>query len=183
MLCHWRYVLDNLFGEVKSVSCLGATHIPKRWDENDKPYKADVDDAAYATFQLAGGAIAHINSSWCTRVRRDDLVTFHVDGTLGSAVAGLQKCWSQARVNTPRPVWNPDVPQPIKFFETWAEVPDSANYDNGFKMEWEMFIRHLYDGTPFKWTLVEGAKGVQLAEAGLKSWKERRWIDIPPLKV
>ena len=183
MLCHWRYVLDNLFGEVKSVSCLGATHIPKRWDENDKPYKADVDDAAYATFQLAGGAIAHINSSWCTRVRRDDLVTFHVDGTLGSAVAGLQKCWSQARVNTPRPVWNPDVPQPIKFFETWAEVPDSANYDNGFKTEWEMFIRHLYDGAPFKWTLVEGAKGVQLAEAGLKSWKERRWIDIPPLKV
>ena len=183
MLCHWRYVLDNLFGEVKSVSCLGATHIPKRWDENDKPYKADVDDAAYATFQLAGGAIAHINSSWCTRVRRDDLVTFHVDGTLGSAVAGLQKCWSQARVNTPRPVWNPDVPQPIRFFETWAEVPDSADYDNGFKTEWEMFIRHLYDGAPFKWTLVEGAKGVQLAEAGLKSWKERRWIDIPPLKV
>ena len=111
MLCHWRYVLDNLFGEVKSVSCLGATHIPKRWDENGKPYKADVDDAAYATFQLAGGAIAHINISWCTRVRRDDLVTFHVDGTHGSAVAGLQKCWSQARVNTPRPVWNPDVPQ------------------------------------------------------------------------
>ena len=183
MLCHWRYVLDNLFGEVQSVSCLGVTHIPKRWDENDKPYKADVDDAAYATFQLAGGAIAHINSSWCTRVRRDDLVTFHVDGTLGSAVAGLQKCWSQARVNTPRQVWNPDVPQPIRFFETWAEVPDSANYDNGFKTEWEMFIRHLYDGAPFKWTLVEGAKGVQLAEAGLKSWKERRWIDIPPLKV
>jgi len=112
MLCHWRYVLDNLFGEVKSVSCLGATHIPKRWDENGKPYKADVDDAAYATFQLADGVVAHINSSWCTRVRRDDLVTLHVDGTLGSAVAGLQKCWSQARVNTPRPVWNPDVPQP-----------------------------------------------------------------------
>src|SRR4029077_4498605 len=100
MLCHWRYVLDNLFGEVQSVSCLGVTHIPKRWDENDKPYKADVDDAAYATFQLANGVIAHINSSWCTRVRRDDLVTFHVDGTLVSAVAGLQKCWSQARVNT-----------------------------------------------------------------------------------
>ena len=112
--------------------------------------------------QLAGGAIAHINSSWCTRVRRDDLVTFHVDGTLwlggGRPAAEML---DQARVNTPRPVWNPDVPQPIKFFETWAEVPDSANYDNGFKMEWEMFIRHLYDGTPFKWTLVEGAKGVQ----------------------
>jgi predicted dehydrogenase len=183
MLCHWRYVLDNLFGEVESVSCLGATHIPKRWDENGKAYKVDVDDSAYATFALAGGVIAHINSSWCTRVRRDDLVTFHVDGTHGSAVAGLQKCWSQARVNTPRPVWNPDVPQPIKFIETWSEVPDSASYDNGFKSEWEMFIRHLFEDAPFKWTLLEGAKGVQLAEAGLKSWKERRWIDIPPLPV
>ncbi len=183
MLCHWRYVLDNLFGEVKSVSCLGAIHIPKRVDEACKPYVADADDAAYATFELAGGVIAHINSSWCTRVRRDDLVTFHVDGTLGSAVAGLQQCWSQARVNTPRPVWNPDVPQPIDFFETWSEVPGLGNYDNGFKTEWEMFIRHLYDDAPFKWTLLEGAKGVQLAEAGLQSWKERRWIDIPELKV
>ncbi|MGB8488113.1 MAG: Gfo/Idh/MocA family oxidoreductase, partial [Xanthobacteraceae bacterium] len=163
MLCHWRYVLDNLFGEVRSVSCLGATHVPKRADEAGKPYVADADDAAYATFELAGGVIAQINSSWCTRVRRDDLVTFHVDGTHGSAVAGLQKCWSQARVNTPRPVWNPDVPQPIDFFETWSEVPGLGSYDNGFKVEWEMFIRHLYDDAPFKWTLLEGAKGVQLA--------------------
>ena len=123
MLCHWRYVLDNLFGEVQSVSCLGATHIPKRWDENGAPYDADVDDAAYATFQLAGGVVAQINSSWCTRVRRDDLVTFHVDGTHGSAVAGLQKCWSQARVNTPRPVWNPDVPQPIRFLRDLERRP------------------------------------------------------------
>ena len=183
MLCHWRYVLDNLFGEVRSVSCLGATHIPKRADEAGKPYVADADDAAYATFELAGGVIAHINSSWCTRVRRDDLVTFHVDGTHGSAVAGLQKCWSQARVNTPRPVWNPDVPQPIDFFETWSEVPGLGSYDNGFKVEWEMFIRHLYDDAPFKWTLLEGAKGVQLAEAGLQSWKKRCWIDVPELKV
>jgi len=183
MLCHWRYVLDNLFGEVESVSCLGATHIPKRWDENGKAYKVDVDDAAYAMFQLASGVIAQINSSWTTRVRRDDLVTFHVDGTLGSAVAGLQKCWSQQRVNTPRPVWNPDVPQPIKFFDTWSEVPGLPSYDNGFKVEWEMFIRHLFEEAPFKWTLLEGAKGVQLAEAGLRSWKERRWIAIPAIKV
>ncbi|HSR75324.1 MAG TPA: Gfo/Idh/MocA family oxidoreductase [Xanthobacteraceae bacterium] len=183
MLCHWRYVLDNLFGQVRSVSCLGAIHIPKRVDEAGKPYVADADDAAYATFELAGGVIAQINSSWCTRVRRDDLVTFHVDGTHGSAVAGLQRCWSQARVNTPRPVWNPDVPQPIDFFETWSEVPGLGSHDNGFKVEWEMFIRHLYDDAPFKWTLLEGAKGVQLAEAGLQSWKERRSIDIPALKV
>jgi predicted dehydrogenase len=183
MLCHWRYVLDNLFGEVKSVSCLGATHIPKRWDERGKEYTADTDDACYATFQLEGGVIAHINSSWTTRVRRDDLVTFHVDGTLGSAVAGLQSCRVQARVNTPRPVWNPDVKQTIDFFDGWQDVPDNQAYENGFKAEWEMFIRHMYDNAPFKWNLVEGAKGVQLAELALKSWKERRWIDVPALEI
>jgi predicted dehydrogenase len=181
MLCHWRYVLDNLFGEVKSVSCLGATHIPKRWDESGKPYTVDTDDTAYATFMLEGGVVAHINSSWCTRVRRDDLVTFHVDGTLGSAVAGLTRCVSQARINTPKPVWNPDVPQSINFFDTWQDVPDNVVYDNGFKAEWELFIRHLCEDAPFAWTLLEGAKGVQLAEAGLKSWAERRWIDLEPL--
>ena len=182
MLCHWRYVLDNTFGAVKSVSCLGATHIPQRVDESGKTYAADTDDAAYATFQLEGGIIAQINSSWTTRVRRDDLVTFHVDGTHGSAVAGLQKCWSQARVNTPKPVWNPDVPQTIDFHKTWQEVPDNRVYDNGFKAEWELFIRHLFNDGSFKWDLREGAKGVQLAEAGLKSWAERRWIDLPELE-
>jgi len=183
MVCHWRYVLDNLFGEVESISCLGATHIPKRWDENGQPYDNDVDDAAYATFQLKGGVIAQINSSWCTRVRRDDLVTFHVDGTHGSAVAGLQRCWSQARVNTPRPVWNPDVPQSIDFFDTWTEVPGVGGYDNGFKIEWEMFVRHLFEDAPFHWTLLEGAKGVQLVEAAMQSWQERRWVDVPALSV
>jgi hypothetical protein len=137
MLCHWRYVLDNLFGKVQAASCLGATHIPKRVDENGKPYDADADDAAYATFQLEGGVIAHINSSWDVRVRRDDLVTFQVDGTHGSAVAGLSKCWTQHRVNTPRPVWNPDIPQTMNFFSQWEEVPDNIIYENGFKIQWE----------------------------------------------
>jgi predicted dehydrogenase len=183
MLCHWRYVLDNLFGEVEAVSCLGATHIPYRWDENNKKYKATADDAAYATFQLKGGTIAHFNSSWTTRVRRDDLLTLHVDGTHGSAVAGLQACRTQSRVNTPRPVWNPDVKQGLDLFADWQEVPDTQAFDNGFKAEWELFIRHLYDNTPFKWDLVEGAKGVQLAELALKSSAERRWVDVPALKV
>ena len=186
MLCHWRYVLDNLWGEVKSVSCLGATHIPKRWDEHGREYKPTADDAAYATFELAGTqgpVIAQINSSWATRVRRDDLVTFHVDGTLGSAVAGLTDCWTQARANTPKPVWNPDVPQTINFFDTWQKVPTNQIYDNAFKVEWEMFIRHLFDDTPFRWNLLEGAKGVQLAELGLKSWAERRWLDVPALEA
>lgn len=183
MLCHWRYVLDGTFGAVKSVSCLGATHIPQRWDENNKPYKADADDAAYATFELEGGVVAQINSSWCTRVKRDDLVTFHADGTHGSAVCGLTRCWSQSRVNTPKPVWNPDVPQTMKFNEQWQEVPDSQDYPNGFRLQWEQFIRHVCEDAPFRWSLVEGAKGVQLAEAGLKSWQERRWIDLPALKI
>src|SRR3989440_916051 len=186
MLCHWRYVLDNLWGEVKSVSCLGATHIPKRWDEHGREYRATADDAAYATFELAGAqgpVIAQINSSWATRVRRDDLVTFHVDGTLGSAVAGLTDCWTQARANTPKPGWNPDVPQTINFFDTWQKVPTNQIYDNAFKVEWELFIRHLFDDTPFRWNLLEGAKGVQLAELGLKSWAERRWLDVPALEA
>ncbi len=183
MLCHWRYVLDNLFGAVESVSCLGATHIPERVDEQGRTYKADTDDAAYATFQLAGGVVAHINSSWTTRVRRDDLVTFHVDGTLGSAVAGLQKCWTQARINTPKPVWNPDIAQPIDFFKSWDEVPDNQAYPNGFRAQWELFLRHLAGETEtFPWNLEAGARGVQLAEAGLQSWRERRWIDIPALE-
>ena len=182
MLCHWRYVLDNLFGEVKAVSCLGATHIPSRIDEAGRPYECDTDDAAYATFELEGGVIAQINSSWVVRVRRDDLVTFQVDGTHGSAVAGLTKCWTQHRVNTPKPVWNPDQPQTIDFYKTWDEVPDTQLFDNGFKAQWEMFLRHVAEDAPWPYGLEAGAKGVQLAELGLKSWAERRWLDVPALE-
>ena len=183
MLCHWRYVLDNLFGEVKSLSCLGATHIPERFDEQGRKYQATADDAAYATFELEGGIIAQINSSWTTRVRRDDLVTFHVDGTHGSAVAGLNDCLTQARVNTPKPVWSPDTKQTIDFFDGWSPVPDTQTYDNGFKTQWEMYLRHVAEDAPFKWNLLEGAKGVQLVECALESWKERRWVDVPKLAV
>jgi len=183
MLCHWRYVFDNLFGKVQSVSCLGATHIPKRVDENGKTYNADTDDAAYATFKLENDVVAHMNSSWCVRVRRDDLVTFQVDGTHGSAVAGLTKCWTQHRVNTPRPVWNPDVPQTMNFQAQWEEVPENIVYENGFKLQWEDFIRHVVADAPWHHGLIEGVKGVQLAELGLQSWKERRWLDVPDVKI
>jgi predicted dehydrogenase len=181
MMCHWRYVLDNIFGDVRSVSCLGATHISERWGERGEKYRATADDACYATLELAGGVIAQINSSWATRVRRDDLVIFHVDGTHGSAVAGLTDVFTQAHINTPRAVWNPDVQQPIDFFTGWQRVPDYAAFDNGFKVQWEAFIRHVVDGEPYKWDLVEGAKGVQLVECALQSWRERRWIDVPTL--
>jgi predicted dehydrogenase len=183
MLCHWRYVLDNLFGEVRSVSCLGATHIPERWDEQGRKYAATADDAAYATLQLAGGVIAHMNSSWTVRVRRDDLLTLQVDGTLGSAVAGLQKCVAQPRVATPKPVWNPDVPQAIDFYDTWQDVPTNVAYDNAFKAQWELYIRHVCEDAPFRWGLLEGAKGVQLVDCALASWAERRWIDVPKLEA
>ena len=183
MLCHWRYVLDNTFAEVKAISCLGTTHIPQRWDENGQSYEADADDAAYATFQLDGGVVATINSSWCVRPYRDDLVTFQVDGTKGSAIAGLHDCMMQARQATPRPVWNPDQKQTLDLYAAWQPVPDFTMFDNGFKVQWEMFIRHFAEDTPYKYTLREGAKGLQLVEAAMQSWKDRRWIDIPALPI
>ncbi|HMB91427.1 MAG TPA: Gfo/Idh/MocA family oxidoreductase [Rhodothermales bacterium] len=183
MLCHWRYVLDNVFGNVQSVSCLGATHIPKRWDEQGQPYEATADDSAYATFELEGGIIAQFNSSWTVRVRRDDLLTIQVDGTKGSAVAGLRECWTQAYGNTPKPVWNPDIPQPINFYDGWSKVPAQREYDNAFKAEWELFLRHVVADEPFRYGLLEGAKGVQLAELGLASWQQRAFVDVPSLEI
>lgn len=181
MLCHWRYVLDNIFGKVKAVSCLGATHIPERIDEQGRAYTCTADDAAYATFELENGVIAHFNSSWTVRVRRDDLLTLQVDGTKGSAVAGLRECYTQHYGNTPKPVWNPDIPQTIPFFEGWSKVPEQELYENAFKVQWELFLKHVVKDEPFPWDLREGAKGVQLAEKGLESWAKRCWVDIPAL--
>jgi predicted dehydrogenase len=181
MLCHWRYVIDNLFGEVKSLSCLGATHVPQRWDEAGKPYKCTADDSAYATFELVNGVVCHFNSSWTVRVRRDDLLTLQVDGTEGSAVAGLRDCVAQSLSATPRCTWNPDVDSPIKYFDNWPIVPLQEASDNAFKVQWELFLKHVVRGDAFPWTLLAGAKGVQLAELGLVSWAERRWVDVPAL--
>ncbi|MEM6801284.1 MAG: Gfo/Idh/MocA family oxidoreductase [Bacteroidota bacterium] len=183
MLCHWRYVLDNIFGKVKAVSCLGATHIEERVDEDGQTYKATADDAAYATFELEGGIIAHFNSSWTVRVRRDDLLTLQVDGTKGSAVAGLRECYIQHYGNTPKPVWNPDVPQPINFYEDWSKVPQQEAYDNAFKVQWEKFLRYVHLGGKFENDLLEGAKGIQLAEKGIESWEKRAWVDIEELAI
>jgi predicted dehydrogenase len=183
MLCHWRYVLDNVFGPVKAVTCLGATHIPERVDESGNRYTCTADDAAYATFRLEGGIIAHFNSSWVTRVRRDDLLTIQVDGSRGSAVAGLRDCWVQPYGATPKPVWNPDLPNPIDFHRGWQLVPDQEKYDNAFKAQWALFLKHLVAGEEYKYDLLEGAKGVQLAELGLASWESGAWVDVPPLEA
>ena len=181
MLCHWRYVVDNLFGNVTSISCLGATHIDHRIDEEGRRYKCTADDSAYATMTTDRNIVCHFNSSWCVRVRRDDLLTLQVDGTNGSAVAGLRDCKIQPAASTPKPVWNPDIDSPIDFFGGWQAVPTNRHYDNAFKAQWELFLRHVELGGDFRWNLREAAKGVQLAELGIESWKQRRWIDVPAL--
>ncbi|ATC64432.1 oxidoreductase [Nibricoccus aquaticus] len=181
MLCHWRYVIDNLFGNVKAVSCLAATHIDERIDESGKRYKCTADDSAYATFETDQNIILHFNSSWTVRVRRDDLLTLQVDGTKGSAVATLRDVYTQRAENTPRPVWNPDITQPINFFEGWQKVPEYQNFDNAFKIQWELFLKHVVNNEPFRWSLLEGAKGVQLAEAGLESSAKRAWVNLSKL--
>lgn len=183
MFCHWRYVIDNLFGPIKAVSCLGATHIDERVDERGQTYPVTADDSAYGTFELHNDVICHFNSSWTVRVRRDDLLTLQVDGSAGSAVAGLRDCVVQHASFTPKPVWNPDIANPIDFYETWQPVPTNQAYDNAFKAQWELFLKHVVADEPFPWSLLEGAKGVQLAELGQKSWQERRWVDVPDLAV
>lgn len=183
MFPHWEYVLRELFGRVTSVQALAATHIPRRWDENGKPYDVTADDAAYGVFELEGGAVAQINSSWAVRVHRDELVEFQVDGTEGSAVAGLRGCRVQHRSATPKPVWNPDVPATDAFRDQWQEVPDNAEFDNGFKAQWELFLKHVHADAPYRWDLLAGARGVQLAELGLKSSAEGRRIDVPEISL
>ncbi|PAD33986.1 Gfo/Idh/MocA family protein [Terribacillus saccharophilus] len=183
MFAHWRYVIDHLFGEIDSLTCLGATHIPYRVDEAGNRYKATADDAAYAIFALKNGIVVQANSSWTTRVDRDDLVTFQVDGTLGSAVAGLRDCKVQHRVTTPKPVWNPDIPNAIDFRSQWESLPENRTYDNGFKIQWELFLKHVEEGAAFPWDLLEGAKGTQLSDLGLEAWREKKWVTVPSLEV
>lgn len=184
MFSHWRYVLEHVAGPVTGVTAVSVTHIPERVDDQGLRYRATADDAAFATFELEGGVIAQLNSSWATRVFRADLLTLQVDGTDGSAVAGLRECWAQHRTATPRAVWNPDLPREIDYQRAgWQEVPDNQVFENAFKAQWELFLRHVACNAPFPWTLLEGAKGVQLAELGLRSSLERRWLAVPELRA
>jgi len=183
MFCHWQYVITNLFGPIKSLVAYGNVDIPERRDESGKVYKATADDSAYAIFLLENGTVCQFNSSWCVRVRRDDLLTVEVNGTKGTAVAGLREVQVQSAAETPKPTWNPDIPQPIDFFKGWQQVPNNINYDNAFKIQWELFLRHVALDEPFRWTLREGAKGVQLAELGMQSWREKKWVDVTPLEA
>jgi predicted dehydrogenase len=181
MFPHWHYVLEQIFGRVTAVTAHVANHIDRRWDEAGEAYEATADDAAYGIFEIEGGIVAQINSSWAVRVYRDELVEFQVDGTEGSAVAGLRNCRIQHRATTPKPVWNPDLPATEDFRAQWQVVPDNEEFDNGFKAQWELFLRHVAEDTPYTWDLWAGARGVQLAELGLRSAREGRRIEIPEL--
>lgn len=182
MFAHWRYVLD-LFGEVQSVFALGATHLGVRFDEASREYPSTADDAAYGIFELAGGTIAQINSSWCTRVNRHELLELHVDGTAGSAIAGLHDCQIQPAVATPRASWNPDEPDEIDYRAAWQTIPTTETAVNGFRAQWELFLRHVVADEPFPWDFMAGVRGIQLGELGLRSWRERRVLDVPELRL
>lgn len=181
MFCHWEYVIRNLFGSIKSLVAYGRTDLSERRAEDGKPFKATADDSAYAMFVLEDGTMCQFNSSWCTRVRRDDLLTVQVDGVKGSAVAGLREVMTQSAATTPKPVWNPDISQPIDFHAGWEKVPNNIVYDNAFKIQWELFLRHVALDEPFEWDLMAGARGVQLAELGMQSWREKKWVDVTAL--
>lgn len=187
MFCHWNYVLEGIIGSVKSVTSKATTHIPVRWDEQDREYIATADDAAYGVFELetpdGDPVVAQINSSWAVRVYRDELVEFQLDGTHGSAVAGLNKCVAQQRAHTPMPVWNPDLPVTESYRDQWLEVPSNAELDNGFKLQWEEFLSDVIAGRDHRFGLLSAARGVQLAELGLQSSAERRTIDIPEISL
>ena len=181
MFPHWHYLLTTLIAPIESVYCQVSTHIPTRWDEQGQAYEATADDAAYAVLGLRDGIVAAVTASWATRVNREELLEVQVDGTLGSAVAGLRTCTVQDRAMTPRPVWNPDVDNPERFRDQWAPVPDNAEFDNGFKAQWELFLTAAYQGTPFRHDLFDGARGVQLALLALESARVGRRLPVPPL--
>jgi predicted dehydrogenase len=183
MFCHWSYLLEELFGPVQAVTARAVTHVPERVDERGETYTATADDAAYGIFELPGGVVAQINSSWCVRVHRDELVEFQVDGTHGSAVAGLRECRVQHRATTPMPVWNPDQPATERFRDQWQAVPDNAEHANGFRVQWEQFLRHVREGTPHPYDFLAGARGVQLAELGLRSSAEGRRLEVPEVRT
>jgi predicted dehydrogenase len=183
MFAHWRYIFDRLLGPVSAVSCRHMTAQPQRRDEAGRSYAVDVEDHAFAIFELEGGVLAQIASSWASRVKRDDLLQIQVDGSLGSAVAGLHRCFVQPLVATPKPLFSPEEPQPMKFDAQWQEMPDLEPVENGYRAGWELFLRHVAEDAPFPAPLIEGAKSVQLAEACHRSHRERRWIDLPPLSL
>jgi predicted dehydrogenase len=181
MFPHWRYMIDALAGEITSVSATSRTFIPRRVDERGAEYDVDVEDSVFATLELAEGGIVSINSSWTTRARREFPIQVQIDGSLASAVAGPFGCWTQRLAEAPGGAISAALPQGGSFFDGWTAAPVNATAVNSYRAGWELFLRHVAEDGPFPYSLLQGAKGVQLAQAAYLSKAERRWVNLPPL--
>ena len=181
---HWRYIVEGTLGPIARVAALSWTGQTERADEAGDRFHVDVEDNAHTLLELESGARGAILSSWSTRVRREDLVTFLVDGTEGSAMAGLRRCWKQAAGDTPlvrgflmgRDADTMDVS--VDYRENWREEPDVEPYKNPYRYGWERFIHHVAGDEPFYADLSAGIRDVRLAEACLQSAQEGGWVDM-----
>ena len=179
MFPHWRYVLEGLLGRIRRVAAATSTGVPERVDEAGERYRVDVDDSASALIELESGAFGTIASSWATRVRRDDLLVLQVDGTDGSAIAGLHRCRVQTKVQTPS-VRNflLDRDPDIDYRTSWSEVAADGPIVNSYRAGWEKFLRHLVAGGPLDCDLRAGIRDVAFAQACYRSMAERRWVEL-----
>jgi predicted dehydrogenase len=179
MYPHWRYVLEAILGPIRRVVTAMATATPERRDGAGTSYRVDVDDTSLTLAELANGTVGSIVCSWATRVRRDDLLTLQIDGTGGSAIAGLHRCWMQAKADTPTiQHFNPDRDLGLDYRADWQDVTGSGPYTNPYRMGWENFLRHVDDDTPLTNDLTAGIRDVQLAEACYRSATERKWVSF-----
>jgi predicted dehydrogenase len=181
MYPHWRYVIEGLLGPMRRVVTALATATPERIDEQGARYPVDVEDTASTIVELENGAIGTILSSWATRVRRDDLLTFQIDGTKGSAIAGLHRCWTLSNADTPKTAhFSIANDLNIDYRANWTEVTEGVSRMNPYRVGWENFLRHVVTGAPMQADLAAGIRDVQFAQACYQSMREAKWIDLAP---
>jgi predicted dehydrogenase len=179
MYPHWRYVIESMLGPIRRVVAATATAIPERRDEAGAAYRVDVDDTSVTIAELANGAVGTIICSWATRVRRDDLLTLQIDGTGGSAIAGLHRCWMQSNASTPLVQhFNPDRDLGFDYRADWKEVAGTGRHVNPYRIGWENFLRHVVDNAPLVSDLASGIRDVQLAQACYRSMTESKWVAL-----
>ena len=179
MLPHWRYVIEGILGPIRRGVSATPTAIPERVDEEGNRFHVDVDDTSVTLAELASGAVGTIICSWATRVRRDDLVTLQIDGTGGSALAGLHRCWMQSAAGTPTiRRFNPDIDIAEDYRAQWTEVAGAAAYTNPYRVGWENFLRHVVADAPLVCNFAAGLRDVQLAEACYRSVAQQTWVTL-----
>jgi predicted dehydrogenase len=181
MYPHWRYVIESIIGRIVAVASSAWTATPERIDERGQRYRVAVEDSAATLVEIEGGVFGSVGSSWATRVRRDDLLTLQVDGTKGSAVAGLHRCQVQSSAQTPA-IAHFSVMQDIgaDYREGWTQAPPLSCYRNPYRVGWEAFLRHVAAGEPPACDFAAGIRDIAFAEACHRSMQERRWVAFPP---